>query len=151
MYSYSGIRSIERTLSVFMRLRNFISTKTKLIISTSALLPQLTYCHNVRHFCGAPGLSEKQQNACESEPEEQCMTAIKLIHTHIVYVEHSPWGLFRANEIQSTKQLSSQLAGGQYNTIFSYLGQSMWPMMTSPREYFLLCKCTFHCRVTSHS
>ena len=34
-----------------MRLRNLIPTKAKLVIFKSAVLPYLTYCHLVWHFC----------------------------------------------------------------------------------------------------
>ena len=36
-----------------MRLRNLISTKAKLQLYKSAVLPYLTYCHLVWHFCRA--------------------------------------------------------------------------------------------------
>ena len=34
-----------------MRLRNLIPTKAKLVLLKSAVLPYLTYCHVVWHFC----------------------------------------------------------------------------------------------------
>lgn len=36
-----------------MRLRNLIPMKSKLILFKSAILPFLTYCHLVWHFCKA--------------------------------------------------------------------------------------------------
>jgi len=36
-----------------MRLRNLIPTKAKLQLNESAVLPYLTYCHLVSHFCRA--------------------------------------------------------------------------------------------------
>ena len=38
-------------ISVLMRLRNLIPTKAKLVLFKSAILPYLTYCHLVWHFC----------------------------------------------------------------------------------------------------
>ena len=36
-----------------MRLRNLIPTNTKLVLFETAILPHLTYCHLVWHFCRA--------------------------------------------------------------------------------------------------
>jgi len=38
-------------IGVISRLKNLISTKTKLHIYKYAILPNLTYCHTVWHFC----------------------------------------------------------------------------------------------------
>ena len=36
-----------------MRLRNLIATEAKLHLFKAAILPHLTYCHSVWHFCRA--------------------------------------------------------------------------------------------------
>ena len=38
-------------IGVLMRLRNLIPTKAKLVLFESVVLPYLTYCHLVWHFC----------------------------------------------------------------------------------------------------
>ena len=43
---------------VIFRLRNLIPTETKLILYKTAILPHLTYCDTVWHFCKA---SDKQK------------------------------------------------------------------------------------------
>ena len=40
-------------VGVIMRLRNLIPTTAKLVLFKSAILPYLTYCHLVWHFCRA--------------------------------------------------------------------------------------------------
>ena len=40
-------------VAVIMRLRNLIPTTAKLVLLKSAILPYLTYCHLVWHFCRA--------------------------------------------------------------------------------------------------
>ena len=40
-------------VGVIMRLRNLIPTMAKLVLFKSAILPYLTYCHLVWHFCRA--------------------------------------------------------------------------------------------------
>ena len=40
-------------LKVLMRLRNLIPTNAKLMLFKTAILPHLTYCHLVWHFCRA--------------------------------------------------------------------------------------------------
>ena len=42
-------------VSVLMRLRNLIPTQTKLQLYKAAVLPYLTYCHLIWHFCRASG------------------------------------------------------------------------------------------------
>jgi len=40
-------------VGVIMRLRNLISTSVKLQMYKAAVLPHLTYCHMIWHFCKA--------------------------------------------------------------------------------------------------
>ena len=40
-------------VGVILRLRNLIPTMAKLVLFKSAILPYLTYCHLVWHFCRA--------------------------------------------------------------------------------------------------
>ena len=40
-------------VGVLMRLRNLIPTQTKLLLCKAAVLPYLTYCHLIWHFCRA--------------------------------------------------------------------------------------------------
>ena len=40
-------------IGVLMRLRNLIPTNAKLMFFKTAILPHLTYCHLVWHFCRA--------------------------------------------------------------------------------------------------
>ena len=48
------IKAYNKILSgVFMRLRNLIPTNAKLMLFKTAILPHLTYCHLVWHFCRA--------------------------------------------------------------------------------------------------
>ena len=44
-------KKASQRIGVIMRLRNLIPTKAKLVIYKSAVLPYLTYCHLVWHFC----------------------------------------------------------------------------------------------------
>ena len=44
-------KKASQRIGVLMRLRNLIPTKAKLILFKSAVLPYLTYCHLVWHFC----------------------------------------------------------------------------------------------------
>ena len=44
-------KKASQRIGVLMRLRNLIPTKAKLILYKSAVLPYLTYCHLVWHFC----------------------------------------------------------------------------------------------------
>ena len=44
---------VSQRISVLMRLRNLIPTMAKLQLYKSAILPHLTYCHIVWHFCRA--------------------------------------------------------------------------------------------------
>ena len=40
-----------KKIGVLSRLEDMISTETKLHLYKYAILPNLTYCHTVRHFC----------------------------------------------------------------------------------------------------
>ena len=44
-------KKASQRIGVLMRLRNLIPTKAKLVLFKSAVLPYLTYCHLVWHFC----------------------------------------------------------------------------------------------------
>ena len=44
-----------------MRLRNVIPTTAKLVLHKSAILPYLTYCHLVWHFCRASDTSRLER------------------------------------------------------------------------------------------
>ena len=46
-------KKASQRIDVLMRLRNLIPMKSKLILFKSAILPYLTYCHLVWHFCKA--------------------------------------------------------------------------------------------------
>ena len=46
-------RKASQRIGVIMRLRNLIPTEAKLQLYKSAILPHLTYCHLVWHFCRA--------------------------------------------------------------------------------------------------
>ena len=46
-------RKASQRIGVIMRLRNLIPTEAKLQLYKSAILPHLTYCHLVWHFCSA--------------------------------------------------------------------------------------------------
>ena len=46
-------KKASQRIGVLMRLRNLIPMKCKLILFKSAILPYLTYCHVVWHFCKA--------------------------------------------------------------------------------------------------
>ena len=46
-------KKASQRIGVLMRLRNLIPMKSKLILYKSAILPFLTYCHLVWHFCKA--------------------------------------------------------------------------------------------------
>ena len=46
-------KKASQRIGVLMRLRNLIPLKSKLILFKSAILPYLTYCHLVWHFCTA--------------------------------------------------------------------------------------------------
>ena len=48
-----------------MRLRNLISTKAKLVLFKSAVLPYLTYCHLVWHFCKSSDARNKLERLQE--------------------------------------------------------------------------------------
>jgi len=44
-------KKASQTIGVLVRLGNLIPTKAKLVLFKSAVLPYLTYCHLVWHFC----------------------------------------------------------------------------------------------------
>ena len=44
-------KKVSKKIGVLARLRNLISSKTKLQLYLSAILPHLTYCQTVWHFC----------------------------------------------------------------------------------------------------
>ena len=44
-------KKASQRIGVLMRLGNLIPTKAKLVLFKSAVLPYLTYCHLVWHFC----------------------------------------------------------------------------------------------------
>ena len=46
-------RKASQRIGVIIRLRNLIPTEAKLQLYKSAILPHLTYCHLVWHFCRA--------------------------------------------------------------------------------------------------
>ena len=54
-------------VDVLKRLRNLIPTQTKLQLYKAAVLPYLTYCHLIWHFCHASDsrrLEHIQERAC---------------------------------------------------------------------------------------
>ena len=74
-------------VGVLMRLRNLIPNKAKLIIYKSSILPHLTYCHLVWHFCRASDsrkIERIQERALRavfksfSEPYEELLKKAKL-------------------------------------------------------------------------
>ena len=46
-------KNASRKVGVLMRLRNMLTTSAKLKIFISFIMPQITYCHKVWHFCQA--------------------------------------------------------------------------------------------------
>ena len=46
-------KNTSRKVGVFMRLRNMLTLSAKLKIFISFIMPQITYCHTVCHFCRA--------------------------------------------------------------------------------------------------
>ena len=44
-------KKASQKIGVLMRLRNLIPTNAKLVLFKTAILPHLTYCHLVWHFC----------------------------------------------------------------------------------------------------
>ena len=48
-----GAKKSAQRVGVLMRLRNLIPTQTKLQLYKAAVLPYLTYCHLIWHFCRA--------------------------------------------------------------------------------------------------
>ena len=46
-------KNASRKVGVLMRLRNMLTTSAKLKIFISFIMPQITYCHTVWHFCRA--------------------------------------------------------------------------------------------------
>ena len=46
-------KKASQRIGVIMRLRNLIPTEAKLHLFKAAILPHLTYCHLVWHFCRA--------------------------------------------------------------------------------------------------
>ena len=52
-YNSNVCRKTSQIIGVIMRLRNLIPTEAKLQLYKSAILPHLTYCHLVWHFCRA--------------------------------------------------------------------------------------------------
>ena len=49
----SVCKKASQRIGVIMRLRNLIPTEAKLHLYKAAILPHLTYCHLVKHFCRA--------------------------------------------------------------------------------------------------
>ena len=47
----TSVKKVSKKIGVLARLRNLISSKTKLQLYLSAILPHLTYCQTVWHFC----------------------------------------------------------------------------------------------------
>ena len=47
----TSVKTVSKKIGVLARLRNLISSKTKLQLYLSAILPHLTYCQTVWHFC----------------------------------------------------------------------------------------------------
>ena len=46
-------KKASQRVGVLARLRNLITTETKLVLYKTAIMPYLTYCHLVWHFCQA--------------------------------------------------------------------------------------------------
>ena len=57
-------KNASRKVKVLMRLRNMLTTSAKLKIFFSFILPQITYCHTVWHFCRA---SDSRKMECVQE------------------------------------------------------------------------------------
>ena len=53
VYISSISKKSAQRVGVLMRLRNLIATQTKLLLCKAAVLPYLTYCHLIWHFCCA--------------------------------------------------------------------------------------------------
>ena len=51
--TYNVCMKESQRISVLVRLRNLIPTMAKLELYNSAILPHLSYCHTVWHFCRA--------------------------------------------------------------------------------------------------
>ena len=47
-------KKASQRVGVLARLRNLITTETKLLPYKTAIMPYLTYCHLIWHFCKAP-------------------------------------------------------------------------------------------------
>ena len=54
-------KKASQRIGVLMRLRNLIPMKSKLILFKSAILPFLTYCHLVWHFCKASDIRKLER------------------------------------------------------------------------------------------
>ena len=54
-------KKASQRIGVLMRLRNLIPTKAKLVLFKSAVLPYLTYCHLVWHFCKSSDARKLEQ------------------------------------------------------------------------------------------
>ena len=57
----SACKKASQRIAVLMWLRNLIPIKDKLQLYKAAVLPHLTYCHLVRHFCRASDLCKRLQ------------------------------------------------------------------------------------------
>ena len=58
-------KNTSRKVGVLMRLRNILTLSAKLKIFISFIMPQITYCHTVWHFCRA---SDSRRSEYKSEP-----------------------------------------------------------------------------------
>ena len=54
-------KNASRKVGVLMRLRNMLTTSAKLKIFISFIMPQITYCHTVWHFCRASDSREMER------------------------------------------------------------------------------------------
>ena len=153
-------KKASQRISVLMRLRNLIPTMAKLQLYKSAILPHLTYCHLVWHFCRASdtrtlerlqerGLrtifrdtpSNYQQHLekenlptlCNRRLQDICILMYKVKHT---LCPRTICNLFQASN--HTYQLrQTDFALPRFNTVaygkhsLRYLGPKLWSNLSS--------------------
>ena len=78
-------KTAARKVGVLMRLRNMLSTKAKLTIYKSAILPKVTYCHIVWHFCRASDHRKLERI------QEKALKAIYNVRNEVTYEQLLNW------------------------------------------------------------
>ena len=89
-------KKASQRVGVLARLRNLITTETKLLPYKTAIMPYLTYCHLIWHFCKAP--------------ETRKVERIQERALRIVYNSHSEtyMNLLESTKLQSLLNLRLQ-------------------------------------------